>query len=63
MRTIKHTYKPGETINAVIKIYNGVDIQKDDLEIIKKSYNEINHNEIPQPGTVHEIPIMGHSDE
>lgn len=53
----EHTFRPGETINMVLRFYNG-SADKERLDKLINEYNIMNNNQIPKPGITHKIPIL-----
>lgn len=57
MKFITHLVLPGQTLYAVVKLYNGHDISAQDLHELMLKYNELNGEEVPRAGQIVMIPL------
>lgn len=51
-----HTFRPGETIDAVIKLLGRHNLTKNEMVPLRQAFNELNENVVPRPGTTCKIP-------
>lgn len=58
-----HRFGPNETIHAVIKKYNRVDITKEQLQELVSDFNTLNSKSIPKVGTECKIPVKYRGNE
>ncbi len=56
--TIEHQFRPGDTVSAVIKYYNGYTMTLEESEFIMKTYFEINPKKVPTVGSTNKIPVI-----
>ena len=53
-----HLFMSGQTINAIIRKYNGMVVDADDLIKLQHEFNRINDSAIPKIGQTLLIPVM-----
>lgn len=63
MSSFDHTFKPGETVNAVFRFYNGDILTPEELTKIRAEFNRLNGEVNPRPGCSYKIPILEDDDE
>ena len=59
MKYTEHTFGPGETIVAIIKKKNRMDLTHREVDLLMTQYNVLNGAVVPTPGTTVRIPISG----
>ncbi len=58
MNHTPHLFMPQETIHAIIKKYNTVQLTKEQLSKMMDWFNEENGNTVPRVGQRYQIPII-----
>ena len=58
MKTVIHIFGPGETIVAIIRKENRMDLHKKEIKYLLEQYNMLNGQVIPRPGSKVHIPIL-----
>jgi hypothetical protein len=53
-----HQFGSGETITAIIRKLNYMNMDSDTLNSLIIEYNKLNNNKIPYLGTIVKIPIL-----
>ena len=57
MDTFKlHTFRPGETIDAVIKLLDRHNLTPTEMILLRQKFNELNGDTLPRPGVEFKIP-------
>ena len=54
-----HVFMPGETIQAVIRKYNGQVLTPAQLTQLTRDYNRLNGTNVPRAGEARKIPLQG----
>lgn len=54
----EHVFGANETIKAIIRKYNHMNMSGDLLDKLMVQYNELNNNQIPRPGQKVKIPLF-----
>lgn len=57
MRWVEHKFRPGETIDAVIRHLARQHVTHAQLRPLRAAFNELNENRLPHPGDVFKIPL------
>lgn len=52
-----HTFRHGETINAVIRLLGRHNLTKSELVPLLKAFDELNGLIVPRPGMTYKIPM------
>jgi hypothetical protein len=63
MDFILHTFRPTETVDAVLKLMNRHDMPRDILLVLRQSFNQLNGMAVPRVGQTFKIPVEGKSQE
>jgi len=58
MRTIRHLFMPGQTINAAIKKHNRHDVTSEELDLLMREFITLNSDAVPRVGQSKLIPIL-----
>lgn len=58
MTYILHTFRPTETIDAVIRLLGRHDYTREELLVLRAEFNELNGLAVPRAGQVFKIPIQ-----
>jgi hypothetical protein len=58
MAYVLHTFRPSETIEAVIRLKNRHNLTKAELTPLVKLFNELNGRVVPRPGLIYKIPKL-----
>lgn len=58
MNFILHTFRPGETIDAVIRLRGRHNYTHEELKALRAQFNELNGLTVPRPGQVFKIPLL-----
>ena len=58
MHFILHKFRPGETIDAVIKLKGRHDFTPSQIEVARRRFNELNGQIVPRAGQVFKIPTQ-----
>ncbi len=53
-----HTFRPGETIDAVIKLLGRHNLTKAEMAPLRQRFNEMNEGRLPRPGQTFKIPSV-----
>ena len=53
-----HLFMPGQTIVAVIKLFNGMVSDPETLSTLIDQFNQRNNFRVPKVGLTFEIPVM-----
>ncbi len=53
-----HTFRPGETIDAVIKLLGRHNLTKAEMAPLRQRFNELNDGRVPRPGESFRIPSV-----
>ena len=56
---IEHRFNMTETINGALRLYNHRVLTADEMVELQRLFNELNENNVPRPGQVVKIPILG----
>lgn len=57
MKSVEHTFSPGETVQAAIRKYNRYNMPAAIVEELTKEYKEINEKRVPRVGDKVKIPL------
>jgi hypothetical protein len=57
MRFVLHTFRPTETIDAVIRLLGRHDLTHEELLPLREKFNELNGLVVPKPGMIFKIPL------
>jgi hypothetical protein len=57
MRFVLHTFRPTETIDAVIRLVGHHSLSKVELLQLRNAFNELNGEIVPRPGMTYKIPL------
>lgn len=57
MKYVLHTFRPTETIDAVIRLLGRHNLSKDELKPLLRRFNELNGTKVPKPGMTYKIPL------
>jgi hypothetical protein len=57
MRFVLHTFRPTETIDAVIRLVGRHSLSKVELLQLRNAFNELNGEIVPRPGMTYKIPL------
>jgi hypothetical protein len=60
---VLHTFAPGQTIDAVIKLKGRQNLTAEEMVPLRKSFNELNGAPIVRPGMELKIPLPDSSPE
>ena len=52
-----HTFRPGETIDAVIRLLGRHNLTLEELVPLRAEFNELNNGALPRPGMEFKIPL------
>lgn len=63
MQYISHTFRPGETINAVLRLKNQHSLTRAELAKLVNVFNDLNNSKLPRPGATFKIPLVSTSKE
>lgn len=55
---ILHTFRPGETIDAVIRLLGRHNYTPEEILALRVRFNELNGLIVPRPGDVFKIPLQ-----
>ena len=58
IRYIEHTFRPTETIDAVIRLRGRHDYTQNDLALLRILFNELNGRRVPKAGETFKIPLI-----
>lgn len=53
-----HKFRPGETIDAVIRLRGRHNYTHEELLILRAQFNELNGLAVPRPGQEFKIPLL-----
>jgi len=56
-RYVLHCFRPGETIDAVIKMHGVYSLSPPQLQELREKFNEMNGGVLPRPGASFKIPL------
>jgi hypothetical protein len=56
MRYVYHTFRPTETIDAVIRLLGRHNLTKAELVPLRRAFDELNGLVVPKPGMRYKIP-------
>lgn len=54
---VLHTFRPTETIDAVIRLKGRHSLSKKDLAFLRQAFNDLNGTAVPRPGMTYKIPM------
>lgn len=57
MRFVLHQFRPGETIDAILRLLGRHNYTRDEMIEVREEFERINITEVPRVGTVFKIPI------
>ena len=57
MRTVLHTFRPSETIDAVIKLLGRHSYTKEEMRHLRRAFDQLNGFVVPKPGMQYKIPL------
>lgn len=57
MRYVNHTFRPTETIDAVMRLLGRHNLTREELLPLRLAFAELNGNVIPKPGMTFKIPL------
>lgn len=57
MRFVLHTFRPTETIDAVIRLYGRHNLTKAQLIPLRRRFDELNGVSVPRAWTTYKIPL------
>lgn len=57
MRYVLHTFRPTETISAVIRLLGRHNLTQAELKPLLREFNRLNGLIIPKPGMTYKIPL------
>ena len=57
MRFVLHTFRPSETIDAVLRLLGRHDLTQDELAPLRRQFNVLNGEVVPRPGMMCKIPL------
>jgi len=57
MNYILHTFRPSETIDAVIRLKGRHNYTREEIIVLRQRFNEMNGLIVPRPGQVFKIPL------
>jgi hypothetical protein len=57
MRYTLHTFRPSETIDAVIRLKGRHNLTKEQLIPLRQEFNRLNGFVVPRQGTTYKIPL------
>lgn len=63
MRYVYHTFRATETIDGVIRLLGRHAYTKEELDSLRKVFNEINETIVPRPGQRFKIPLPLEADD
>lgn len=58
LQVVRHCLMPGQTINAVIKKFNLLDISKDEMDFLIEQFKKHNTQTVFKPGMSVFVPIL-----
>ena len=56
-RYVLHTFRPGETIDAVIRLKGRHNLTADEMVSLREAFNRLNPAEVLKPGMERKIPL------
>jgi len=56
-RYVLHTFRPGETIDAVIRLKGRHNLTQDEMAALRNAFNHLNPAEVLKPGMERKIPL------
>lgn len=56
MRYVLHTFRPTETIDAVIRLLGRHNLSKGEMALLRQSFDDLNGKIVPRPGMTYKIP-------
>jgi len=56
-RHVIHTFRPTETIDAVLRLKGRHNLTHADLAPLRRAFNEMNGLVVPRPGMTYKIPL------
>lgn len=60
-RYVSHTFRPGDTIDAVIRLKGRHNLTQAEMIPLRESFNEMNVAEVIRPGMTCKIPLCSNS--
>lgn len=57
MRYVLHTFRPGETIDAVFRLLGRHNLTRPELDVLARDFNELNGAVLARPGMTFKIPL------
>ena len=63
MRYVYHTFRPTETIDAVLRLLGRHNLTKAELLPLREAFNELNEKIVPKPGMLFKIPLPFEADD
>ena len=57
MRYVLHTFRPSETIDAVIRLKGRHNLSHEQLKPLRQEFNRLNGFVVPRQGTTYKIPL------
>jgi hypothetical protein len=57
MRYTLHCFRPGETIDAVLRLLGRHNLTHDELLVLREQFNVLNASALPRPGMTFKIPL------
>jgi hypothetical protein len=57
MRFTLHCFRPSETIDAVIRNLGRHNLSKEEMQVLREQFNQLNGNSVPRPGMTFKIPL------
>ena len=58
INTVLHTFRPTETIDAVIKLLGRHNYSAQEMIVLREAFNELNGPIVPRPGVQFRIPVL-----
>lgn len=57
MNYLRHTFRPTETIDAVIRLLGRHNLSKTEMIPLRRAFDELNGLVVPRPGMEYKIPV------
>jgi hypothetical protein len=57
MRYKNHAFRPGDTIDGILRLLGRHDLTHVELSILRAQFNELNGSAVPRPGELFRIPM------
>lgn len=56
-RYVLHTFRPGETIDAVIRLKSRHNLSREQISVLRDAFNRLNDRVLPRQGMTFKIPL------